>query len=76
MKIYKIYGDNVSGGCHSSYFIVIANSKEEALYLAEKRVKDDKWYSHDINSDWKLDEEVLVEDIKEGVIYFDTGDCC
>lgn len=74
MKIYKFYGDNISGGMHGSWFIVIANSKEKAKEIILNKIKNDEFI--DIDENWKLDEEVEEIDIKEGIISWDTGDCC
>ena len=78
MKIYRFTGDNIQGGQHNSDFIVLANSKEEAKGIIMEYIKKirDKEYSEIKDCDWKLDDEVIEEELKVGIINKDDGGCC
>ena len=79
MKIYKLYGDNISGGIHNSYFLIIANSLDEARKIAIDYVKSHEYYASKVDSNWKLHESNIdkcVSSVKKGIIHFDSGDCC
>ena len=77
-KIYKIYGDNISGGQHSSYFVVIADSLSAAKNFIKNKIDELKTNEcYDIDNNWSLDEENTKEiELEDGIIYMDTGDCC
>lgn len=76
MKIYRFTGSNISGGVHNSSFIVIAESKEKARQLILDMLKKQEPSCYYELSDFGLYDTVEEEDIKEGIVEWDTGDCC
>lgn len=76
MNVYKFTGSNISGGQHSSSFIVLAKDKKQAKELLNQFIEKEKAEGSTWN-DWnvKLNEEV-EEMTKAGVFDYDTGDCC